>query len=207
MKDFKDRVLIPLAIPLGALAIIAVVVLNISRVLLALEERSGPHTVVALAVIIASAVLFGCTYIASKGEERSGGSMALLSVAGLVLVLAGFTGFEAIAEDQKIEKDKEKAAAATEAKPDFVVTAFDLGFKPKEFGPIAPGKVTVQEVNDGATAHTFVIEGATGGKKLSVPAHGAKDMSSYDLKAGSYTFFCDIPGHRQAGMQGTLTVT
>ena len=45
MKEFRERVLIPLLIPLGALAIIAVVVLNISRVLLALEEGSGPHTV------------------------------------------------------------------------------------------------------------------------------------------------------------------
>src|SRR5207302_619829 len=74
MKEFRERVLIPLLIPLGALAINAMVVLNISRVLLALEERSGPHTVVAVAIIIASSVLFGCTYMSSRGEERSAGT-------------------------------------------------------------------------------------------------------------------------------------
>ena len=61
--------LIPLLIPLGALAIIAVVVLNVSRVLLALEERSGPHAVVAVAIIVASAVLFGFTYAATRDAE------------------------------------------------------------------------------------------------------------------------------------------
>jgi uncharacterized cupredoxin-like copper-binding protein len=36
---------------------------------------------------------------------------------------------------------------------------------------------------------------------------GKSDELKADLKPGEYTFFCDIPGHREGGMEGTLTVT
>src|SRR5207253_8398635 len=140
-KEFRERVLIPLLIPLGALAIIAVVVLNISRVLLALEERSGPHTVVAVAIIIASSLLVGCTYMSSRGEERSAGTMSLLSVAGIMVIIAGFIGFEAIQEDAT--EEKQAAEANKPVNPDIVVHAFDIGFREKEF-KIGPGKITIQ---------------------------------------------------------------
>ena len=36
-------------------------------------------------------------------------------------------------------------------------------------------------------------------------AGGSKPLSLI-LKAGTYTFYCSVPGHRQGGMEGTLTV-
>src|SRR5581483_10181823 len=177
MKEFRERVLIPLLVPLAALAVIVVVVLNISRILLALEERSGPHTVVVGALIIAAGVLF---------------------------VIAGFIGYEAMAETQGEEAAKNKAAAAS-SKPDLVVHAFDIGFREKDL-KIGPGNVIIQEVNTGATKHTFVLEGVSSGRPLAVPSNGSTDQATFALKPGTYTFYCDIPGHRQAGMQGTIEV-
>jgi len=61
-------------------------------------------------------------------------------------------------------------------------------------------------VNTGAIAHTFVLDGVAGGKKLSTPSGGAKDSGAYDVQPGTFTYFCDIPGHRQGGMEGKLIV-
>jgi plastocyanin len=203
MKEFRDRVLIPTLVPLAALAIIVVVVLNVSRVLLALEERSGPETVTALAIILASGILFGFTYFSSRGEEKSTASVSLMSVAGIMVILAGFFGAEAIHETEQEEAAKKKAEEVV-IKPDLTVEAFDIGFKEKEL-KIGPGKVGIEYVNTGSIAHTLVVEGVPG-KKLSTPSGGSKDIGQYDVQPGTYTYFCDIPGHRQGGMEGKLIV-
>jgi uncharacterized cupredoxin-like copper-binding protein len=71
---------------------------------------------------------------------------------------------------------------------------------------VPAGKPRIQLVNDGATRHTMDIEGVLG-FHLEVASKGAKAEKAIDLKPGKYVFFCDVPGHRQAGMEGTLTVT
>ena len=49
------------------------------------------------------------------------------------------------------------------------------------------------------------VQTPSGIVKTGAIAPGASATLTVDAaKAGSYTFFCPIPGHRQAGMQGTL---
>jgi plastocyanin len=67
------------------------------------------------------------------------------------------------------------------------------------------GPVHVTYRNDGSIEHTLVIEGVEG-FKLDVHAKGDVDDGSVTLEPGTYTIYCDIPGHRQAGMHATLTV-
>jgi plastocyanin len=204
MKEFRDRVLLPLLVPVGALAIIAVVVLNVSRLLLALEEESGPETVTALAVILSSGILFGFTWFSSKGEEKSTSSVALMSLAGVMVLIAGFFGAEFIHENEEHEREEAKKAAEA-SKPDLIVHARDILFVEKEL-KIGPGNVGIQMINEGSIAHTFVLEGVTTGRKLSTPSGGAKDTAKFEVTPGSYVYFCDVPGHRQGGMEGTLVV-
>jgi plastocyanin len=72
-----------------------------------------------------------------------------------------------------------------------------------------PGKVTIEFTNMAPLQHNVTVESGSGtGKVLgSTPTFdGGTKSVTLDLKAGTYTFFCSVPGHRQAGMQGTLTV-
>jgi uncharacterized cupredoxin-like copper-binding protein len=53
--------------------------------------------------------------------------------------------------------------------------------------------------------HTLVFDKKVPGFRLESNS-GQSDQLKVDLKPGKYTFFCDIPGHREAGMEGTITV-
>jgi uncharacterized cupredoxin-like copper-binding protein len=69
------------------------------------------------------------------------------------------------------------------------------------------GKVTVDFKNPQPLAHDVAIEDS-GGKEIAktdVITEG-EDSTTANLKPDEYTFFCTVPGHREGGMEGTLTV-
>ncbi|HEU5308713.1 MAG TPA: plastocyanin/azurin family copper-binding protein [Acidimicrobiia bacterium] len=68
-----------------------------------------------------------------------------------------------------------------------------------------PGIATIELTSDGG-AHDFVFDGAYSGFQVEVSGTGSTDSQKIDLKPGKYTFYCSLPGHRAAGMEGTLTV-
>jgi plastocyanin len=68
------------------------------------------------------------------------------------------------------------------------------------------GKVTIDFTNPSALEHNVAIE--QGGKVVATTptfAEGEQSVSA-DLAPGTYTFLCTVPGHAEAGMEGTLTV-
>jgi plastocyanin len=69
------------------------------------------------------------------------------------------------------------------------------------------GKVSVDFTNSSSLPHNVTIESSGGEQVGATPTFsGGSKTLSVSLKPGTYKFFCSVPGHRQAGMEGTLTV-
>jgi plastocyanin len=71
-----------------------------------------------------------------------------------------------------------------------------------------PGKVVISFTNKSPLPHDVVLINSKN-KVLGKTPIFAGGTKSFDvtLTAGKYTYYCSVPGHRAAGMQGTLTVS
>lgn len=69
------------------------------------------------------------------------------------------------------------------------------------------GEVTIDFKNPQGLSHDVAIEDSSGETVAQTDVIGEGETSAQaNLKAGKYTFYCSVPGHREAGMEGTLTV-
>ncbi|MBA3262698.1 MAG: cupredoxin domain-containing protein [Thermoleophilaceae bacterium] len=68
-----------------------------------------------------------------------------------------------------------------------------------------PGKVTIVMDNPSSVPHAVEVEGKGVEEETKTLTKGTADVT-VDLKAGKYEFYCPVDGHREAGMEGTLTV-
>ena len=97
---------------------------------------------------------------------------------------------------------EEEGAAAGEAGAVEVVS-YDIYFEPTELAIPADTDVTVTLPNEGVTLHNFAID------ELSIDVDiepGATQEAVINAPAGVYEYYCNVPGHKAAGMVGTLTV-
>ena len=89
------------------------------------------------------------------------------------------------------------------------VKVMDFNFKPNAMS-VASGKVVFFLVNSGPSAHDMLIADSTGktlARSSLVQSGDTYTFTINNLPAGTYVFYCDVPGHKEAGMVGALTVT
>jgi plastocyanin len=111
--------------------------------------------------------------------------------------------------EEKADEAKEEAEGGTAGAATFDVEADPSGALAytTDKATAKAGDVTVNFTNSSPVPHDVRIE-SSGGEEIGgteVLAEG-NESAKVDLKAGEYTYFCSVPGHRQGGMEGTLTV-
>lgn len=68
------------------------------------------------------------------------------------------------------------------------------------------GTVTITMDNPSSIPHGVGVTGNGIDKDGAIVNKGGKSTVTATLKAGTYQYYCPVPGHKQAGMMGTLTV-
>lgn len=85
------------------------------------------------------------------------------------------------------------------------IDAVDIAFQPNTLSIPADTDVTITLHNKGSLQHDFAIDGTDYVTDLTNGGDSASVV--VNLPAGEYTYYCTVTGHREAGMQGTLTVS
>jgi len=124
-------------------------------------------------------------------------AVAALLAAGLLLAACGGGGGGG--DDEKAYVEPKGPAQET-----ISIEAKNFSFTPDDISS-EPGIVELELVGKGGLHDLVFDDGAYPGFQLEVNG-SATDAKKIDLKAGKYTFYCTFPGHRSAGMEGTLTV-
>jgi plastocyanin len=197
----------------GVLAVSAVTFSFVGLKLKDFPGRALPLIVVWFAVFVGGATTFAVLH--AQDEEAAEASE--LEHAGEEIEKAEHDEPEEIEkedEEQSQGSDEEEPVGGTEGGSNGAEasTTLQLAANPTELAfdktelAAKPGKVTIDFDNPSAIPHNVVIE--EDGKELAgfEPIAEDEEAVSADLKAGTYTFLCTVPGHAEAGMEGTLTV-
>jgi plastocyanin len=194
----RDRLLLPILLPLLSMVAVFVYVVNVSRVFLA----SGNETSVLVGTIITVGILAGGAAISASPRLRS--STLVMGLSGfMVLVLsAGLLSLGPSEEEEDggggFQEPSGPAVATLE-----VDALPSLTFQATEFS--TPAGINQINYNDLGGTHTLLFtDPKFSGFQLAVP-QGPKS-GKVNLTPGTYTIYCNIPGHRAAGMQATLNV-
>jgi plastocyanin len=152
-----------------------------------------------------------------RGLHPMGRTLRIIATVVTGLALTGCLSSDPkIAEVQQVSAEQRAEMQATESADGgeggggggggpatWVAIDIDYQEAPEE---VAAGAVDVELDNQGNIEHNVVIEELDDQKVLDAAA-GESDSGSVELEAGTYTYYCDVAGHRAAGMEGTLTVT
>jgi plastocyanin len=156
-------------------------------------------------------------------------NLRLFIAATIVLFIAMLGAVEVFAREEEEEEPREEAAAET-APPAGAEPASPPAAEPPPpaaaeettvENPADPsqlrfskatleapaGTITLVMENPSQLEHNIAVRGEGVDERGDVVGQGEESTVTVELEAGEYEFYCSVPGHDEAGMNGTLTVT
>lgn len=220
-NNFRDRLILPIAIPVGAAALVALLGISFSRVFLAgghkgegsaatqvAEEVSKSPAPVMWATIVTLVVLFGAAGISMMKSMKS--TTFVLAISGFLVasVFAGsiLAGASDVTEEVAlVGKPTEAQLTEAEPLPKLEIDALPSNaFQAKEF-EIQAGITEIDYIGKGG-GHRLKFKDARFNWFDLVVNGTSTDAAPIELEAGTYYIFCPIPGHEAAGMFADLIV-
>lgn len=120
-----------------------------------------------------------------------------------VLLAAGLFGLAGCGGDAAPDAAPAAADETAASSDSVTVVASEFAFEPADVSIPADTDVAITLENAGVVEHDIQVD------ELDVHIHAdptETTTDTVDLPAGTYEFYCSIPGHRSSGMEGTLTV-
>jgi len=183
-----------------ALAISAVVISFIGLRVKSFPGRAAPLVALGFMVLIGATTTFAVLHAQDEEEAKA----AEFEKAGKEITKEEESPVEGKAESKPAPKPK-AAAKGPGGTLQLAASPTDLAFDTTSLTS-RPGKVTIDFDNPAALEHNVAIE--QNGEEIATTATIAEGKASLsaDLTPGTYTFLCTVPGHAEAGMEGTLVI-
>jgi plastocyanin len=197
----RRRLSTGVGVPLAAFTVLALVVVSLGSLFLAYHVAAP-----LLAIVVAGGILAFAGLTASRPNirlslgELLAAAAGILSVLVLIVVVAG-----ALGGGQATPPAGEEPEATGPGGTVTILAGEDLSFDATAWS-VPTGEVMFVYEDEGDIVHTLTIEGLEDQLALRVENAGDVDRGTVALAPGEYTLYCDIRGHREAGMEGRLTV-
>lgn len=194
----KDRLWLPFLIPVGAILVVALFTINISRIFLAANQGAKDPAVVA-GVILTLAVLIGATVVAAIPKLRTSSLVITMLVVTAIVMLAGSLALGEAENKEVVSAEPTGPAVGTVA-----VVATNFQFQAPNFD-VPPGIIEVTYKSQEGS-HTLAFDEPQFSYVLLSQPGGAQASKITAVDGQTYTIYCTLPGHRAAGMHSTVTV-
>lgn len=143
--------------------------------------------------------------VRDSGQGGSALTFDALAVLGFAVALIALlvAAFAVGLATRSIDEHRSTPAAPTGASSTRAVALDEFTIAPAPL-EVAPGS-SLSVTNDGTTVHDLAVEG----QPVNTPELNPGEQADLDLSGlppGAYTVYCQIPGHRESGMEGVMTV-